>query len=169
MFSRSLNCCSSGTASRYWCQRNLRLPPQPLPSHTCSPSPAPSTHQCSRRICLWRAAQQWRQKWTWRACRLWGCWGHSSGNSPRSQRRPGDGNKVRGLRGSVVSLTCTAHVWCMLAVGNNSGFLQLLLSWWVWCVTEFSGAARKIHQDREILVLSKYSHGQLWNEKFTCV
>lgn len=53
------------------------------------------------------------------------------------------------------------NVWCMLAVGNNSGFLQLLLSWWVWCVTEFSGAARKIHQDREILVLSKYSHGQL--------
>lgn len=93
----------------------------------------------------------------------WG-WEQGQGAARKAegtQHLPARGSSYPTHNPRVVSLTCTAHVWCMLAVGNNSGFLQLLLSWWVWCATEFSGAARKIHQDREILVLSKYSHGQL--------
>jgi len=85
--------CSSWTA-----RGTLGSLPSLCSCHTCNPSPALSTHQCSRRICLWRAAQQWQQRWTWRAYRQWGCWGRSSGNSPRSQRQPGDKKTTR-LRG----------------------------------------------------------------------
>lgn len=55
---------------------------------TGSPSPCPWSCRCSRRTSPWRAGRRWRRRWTWRACRQWGCWRRSSEMSPRSQTPP---------------------------------------------------------------------------------
>lgn len=73
---------------------------------TGSPSPCPWSCRYSRRTSPWRAARQWRQRWTWRACRRSGCWRRSSETSPRSQTLPG---KQGG--GSRLSNTPTSEQW----------------------------------------------------------
>ena len=64
-----------------------------LAALTCTPSLCPWNCPCNKRTFPWRAELRWQRRWTWRACRQWVCWRHSSRKSPRNQRQPAKRSK----------------------------------------------------------------------------